>query len=117
MRARVVVGTPPFTDSRAAAKRALNVWPEWTSEAYPASSAGQFWESRWWEAAGREGVVEERCLITSGRATLYPEGGAPPVEIVEGDWVTFRAGFQGLWVVREPIAKRYAYFDAAGEEM
>ena len=89
----------------------------WACEPYPASDAGRFWESRWWEAAGREGVAEERCLVTEGRASLHPEGGGPPVEIRAGDWVVFRVGFQGMWVVHERIAKRYAYFDEAGREL
>ena len=65
----------------------------------------------------RERAAEERCLVTSGRATLWPEGGAAPVAIAEGDWVTFRRGFQCTWVVHEAIAKRYAYFDAEGREL
>lgn len=97
--------------------RAMDEWPEWTCAAFPASPAGRFQESRWWEAAGREKAAEERCLVTKGRATLWPEGGGLAVEIGQGDWVTFRRGFQGTWVVHEPFAKRYAYFDADGHEL
>ena len=56
-------------------------------------------------------------LVTAGRASLWPEGGGPAVEIARGDWVTFRRGFLCTWVVHEEIAKRYAYFDAAGAEL
>jgi alpha-ketoglutarate-dependent taurine dioxygenase/uncharacterized cupin superfamily protein len=99
------------------AARALQAWPEWRCEAYPASAAGRFHESRWWEQSGRERAAEERCLVTAGCATLWPEGGGPPVEIAEGDWATFRRGFLCEWVVHERISKRYAYFDAEGEEL
>ncbi|EOD32899.1 hypothetical protein EMIHUDRAFT_230294, partial [Emiliania huxleyi CCMP1516] len=81
------------------------------------AAAQAFRESRWWDAPGREAAAEERCLVTAGRATLWPEGGGPPVEIAKGDWVTFRRGFQCTWVVNEDIAKRYAYFDAEGAEL
>jgi uncharacterized cupin superfamily protein len=107
--------TPPPNAGPALAARALAKWPEWTCAAWPADPAGRFRESRWWE--GREGVAEERCLVTVGRATLWPEGGGPPVEIRAGEWVTFRVGFQCTWVVHEQISKRYAYFDSAGVEM
>ena len=56
-------------------------------------------------------------LVTAGRASLWPEGGGPAVEIARGDWVTFRRGFLCTWVVHEEIAKRYAYFDTAGAEL
>lgn len=55
--------------------------------------------------------------MTAGRATLWPQDGGPPSEIAAGDWATFRRGFLCEWVVHEPIAKRYAYFDEAGEEL
>ena len=104
------------------AGRARAEWPEWRCPAYPASDAGRFEESRWWEAAGRRGAAEERCLVTSGRATLWPHGGdgddgLGPIEIGAGDWVVFRRGFLCTWVVSEPMAKRYAYFTEVGEEM
>ena len=70
----------------------------------------------WAGAAGRERAAEERCLVTAGRASLWPLGGGPPIEIREGDWVTFRRGFLCTWVVHEAIAKKYSYFDAAGTE-
>ena len=52
-------------------------------------------------------------------AVVGGESGAQglPIEIAAGDWVTFRRGFLCTWVVTEPIAKRYAYFTAEGEEM
>lgn len=133
MRERIVV------DSRGAgaafaplAGRALSSWAEWRCEAYPDSASGKFEESRWWEAAGREEAEEERCLVTAGRAQLWPHGeGGPsgsglagvaagsagPIEISAGDWVVFKRGFLCTWVVTEPIAKRYAYFDGEGEEI
>jgi taurine dioxygenase len=108
--------TPP-PDAQRLASRAREVWPEWTCDAYPASPAGRFQESCWWEASGREKAAEERCLVTAGRATLWPEGGGAPIEIRAGEWATFRRGFLCEWVVHEPIAKRYAYFDEAGAEL
>ena len=112
--------------------RALEAWPEWRCAAYPASPAGKFEESRWWEAAGREAAAEERCLITAGRAILWPYGESTPpaeasadvapatlapIEIAAGDWVTFKRGFLCTWVVTEPIAKNYAYFSEEGKEL
>ena len=108
MRERIVV------DSRGAgaafaplAGRALSSWAEWRCEAYPDSASGKFEESRWWEAAGREEAEEERCLVTAGRAQLWPRAGGPsgsglagvaagsagPIEISAGDWVVFKRGF------------------------
>ena len=60
-----------------------------------------------WNAAAQVLAVraaEERCLVTAGRATLWPVGGGPPFEIRQGDWATFRRGFLCTWVVHEPIA-------------
>lgn len=114
MRGELFSKTPPPGSERLAA-RAMSEWPEWKCDAFPASSSGRFQESRWWEA--RERAAEERCLVTAGRASLWPKGGGPPVEIGAGDWATFRKGFLCTWVVHEPIAKRYAYFDASGEEL
>ena len=51
------------------------------------------------------------------RASVRPHGGGDAVEMKKGDWVTFKRGFLGTWVVHEPIAKRYAYFDADGQEL
>jgi uncharacterized cupin superfamily protein len=115
----------------ALASRAMKIWPEWRCDAYPSSPAGKFEEGRWWEASGREAAAEERCLVTSGRASLWPYGeGGPleefrsgadttpaPIQIAAGDWVTFRRGFLCTWVVHEPIAKRYAYYTDEGVEM
>jgi hypothetical protein len=115
----------------ALASRAMKIWPEWRCDAYPSSPAGKFEEGRWWEAPGREAAAEERCLVTSGRASLWPygEGGLleesrssadatpAPIQIAAGDWVTFRRGFLCTWVVHEPIAKRYAYYTDEGVEM
>ena len=95
----------------ALASRAVERWPEWTCA--PAT----FEESRWWEGAGRKAAAEERCLVTAGRATLWPHGGGDAVEIAKGDWVTFKRGFLCEWHVRETIAKRFAYFDAHGAEI
>ena len=50
-------------------------------------------------------------------ASAYGQGSGDAVEIAAGDWVTFKRGFLGVWVVREPIAKRFAYFDADGGEI
>ena len=62
-------------------------------------------------------LIQLSGLVTAGHASLWPEGGGPAVEIARGDWVTFRRGFLCTWVVHEEIAKRYAYFDAAGAEL
>ena len=113
--------TPPAgSEDGQLAARALAEWPEWTCEAYPGFPGGRFQESRWWEVPGRERVVEERCLVTSGHASLWLEGGEG--ELIEiglsaGEWVTFRKDFQCIWVIHERMAKRYAYFDAEGREI
>lgn len=91
--------------------RALAEWDEWQCE------PTRFFESRWWEAPGREEAAEERCLITEGHATLWPAAGGAGVEIRAGEWVTFRRGFLCTWVVHTPIAKRYAYFTSAGVQL
>ena len=48
---------------------------------------------------------------------MLGRGGGPPFVIQEGEWATFRRGFQCFWVVDETIAKRYAYFDEHGTEL
>ena len=116
MRARLSKVAPP--DADALARRARAEWPEWSCPAFGEDTPqGRFQESRWWEAPGRELAWEERCLVTAGRASLWPEGGGPPIEIGAGDWVTFKKGFLCTWVVHEAIAKRYAYFGANGEQL
>ena len=56
-------------------------------------------------------------ISNSDSGSYWPDGGGPPCEIRAGDWVTFRRGFQCTWIVHEPIAKRYAYFDKDGREI
>ena len=114
---RALFSAEPPPDADVLLERARSVWPEWTCPAYPASPSGRFREGLWWEAAGREQAAEERCLVTRGRATLWPLGGGAPYELRAGGWATFRRGFLCTWVVHEPIAKRYAYFDAEGREL
>ena len=57
-----------------------------------------------------------KCGCTAFKFNLrrYTGGGAP-VELSPGDWAVFRRGFQGVWVVHEPITKRYRVYDVDGE--
>ena len=59
----------------------------------------------------------ERTLIVTGRATVTPkDNSCGPIMLVAGDAVYFHHGFSCEWNILEPMTKRFAYFNAAGEE-
>lgn len=49
---------------------------------------------------------DETSYIMAGRAIVTPEGGAP-VEIAEGDLVTFQSGLICKWKIVAPLRKHY----------
>lgn len=48
----------------------------------------------------------ETCYLLEGEATVTPDGGAP-VQIAEGDLVSFSAGMSCTWEIRVPVRKHY----------
>jgi len=48
----------------------------------------------------------EVCYILEGEAVVTPKGGEP-VEINEGDLVTFAKGLSCTWEVKVPVRKHY----------
>lgn len=52
--------------------------------------------------------AQETCYILEGEVVVTPEGGEP-VEIREGDLVTFPRGMSCTWDVRKPIRKHYTF--------
>lgn len=50
----------------------------------------------------------EMCYILEGEAIVTPVGG-DPVTISEGDLVTFPAGMNCTWEIRETIRKHYLF--------
>ncbi len=66
-------------------------WPIWTKEA---STFPWTYESR------------ETCYFLEGDVTVTPEGGEP-VQMGEGDLVTFPAGMTCTWEIRTPVRKHY----------
>ena len=68
-------------------------WPIWTKEAseFP------------WHYDDRE-----RCYFLEGDVIVTPEGGEP-VQVGEGDLVTFPAGMSCIWKVRSPVRKHFMF--------
>jgi len=52
--------------------------------------------------------VTETCYFLAGRVIVTPEGGEP-VEMGEGDLVTFPAGLSCTWKILEPVRKHYSF--------
>ena len=50
----------------------------------------------------------ETSYLVAGRVIVTPENG-PPVEIGQGDLVTFPAGLSCTWKVVEPVRKHYRF--------
>jgi uncharacterized protein len=50
----------------------------------------------------------ETCYLLEGRVTVTPDGGEP-VEIEQGDLVTFPAGMSCRWDVKSPVRKHYKF--------
>jgi uncharacterized cupin superfamily protein len=51
---------------------------------------------------------QETCYILEGEVIVTPEGGEP-VEIVRGDLVTFPAGMNCSWEIKQDIRKHYIF--------
>jgi len=51
---------------------------------------------------------QETCYILDGEVTVTPEGGEP-VDIVEGDLVTFPKGMSCSWDIKQDIKKYYKF--------
>lgn len=51
---------------------------------------------------------QETCYLIAGRVIVTPAGGAP-VEIAQGDLVTFPAGLACTWQVVAPLRKHYRF--------
>ncbi|MBT3308237.1 MAG: cupin domain-containing protein [Gammaproteobacteria bacterium] len=51
---------------------------------------------------------EETCYFTKGRVTVTPEGGEP-IEMREGDLVTFPEGMTCSWEIHEAVEKHYRF--------
>jgi uncharacterized cupin superfamily protein len=68
-------------------------WPIWEKEAseFP------------WHYADRE-----TCYVLAGEVTVIPDGGEP-VQIQEGDLVTFPQGMSCTWSVTRDIRKHYRF--------
>lgn len=50
----------------------------------------------------------ETCYILEGEVIVIPEGGQP-VQLGEGDLVTFSAGMSCTWQIRRDIKKHYKF--------
>jgi len=94
-------------------KELAMTWPLWDSGTHPQTppKSGKF------HFDYNGDYASERVLIMSGRATLTPDDGSPPIEIAKGDQVFFHKGFACNWRVTERMTKHYAYFDEEGKEM
>ncbi len=68
-------------------------WPIWSKEA--ASFPWSYDET-------------EVCYFLEGSVTVTPEGGEP-VEMGEGDLVTFTKGLSCTWEIHTPVQKHYSF--------
>ena len=50
----------------------------------------------------------ETCYLLEGHVIVIPDGGEP-VEIGQGDLVTFPAGMSCTWEIRSPVRKHYTF--------
>ena len=94
-------------------RETATTWPVWDSRLHPQTppKSGKFH----FEYNGD--YETERVLVLTGKATLTPEDGSPPITISEGDQVFFHKGLVCDWHVLEPMTKHYAYFGVDGEEV
>ena len=53
--------------------------------------------------------------MESGSAIVTPDDGSPAVSFGKGDFVTFLRGVTCLWQVKEPVVKRFCFFNEKGE--
>ena len=68
-------------------------WPIWTKEA---STFPWTYDS------------SETCYFLEGDVVVTPEGGQP-VEMGQGDLVTFPAGMSCTWEIRQAVRKHYQF--------
>lgn len=52
--------------------------------------------------------VKETCLILEGKATVISADGQE-ISFAAGDLVTFEAGLECTWKIKETISKRYSF--------
>ena len=52
--------------------------------------------------------VKETCLILEGKATVISADGLE-ISFAAGDLVTFEAGLECTWKIKETISKRYSF--------
>lgn len=52
--------------------------------------------------------AQETCYILAGKVIVTPDGGEP-VNLGEGDLVTFPKGLSCTWAIKEPIRKHYDF--------
>jgi len=52
--------------------------------------------------------AQETCYILAGKVIVTPDGGEP-VDLGEGDLVTFPKGMSCTWAIKEPIRKHYNF--------
>jgi len=50
----------------------------------------------------------ETCYFLEGEVIVTPEGGAP-VQMGDGDLVTFRRGMSCTWEIKEDVKKHYKF--------
>ena len=51
----------------------------------------------------------EQCYVTSGSATVTPDGGGEPIVLEAGVMATFPAGMSCTWEVPDRITKRFIF--------
>lgn len=68
-------------------------WPIWTKEA---SEFPWHYDER------------ERCYFLEGDVVVTPDGGEP-VEMGQGDFVTFPQGMSCTWKIRKDVRKHYTF--------
>ena len=68
-------------------------WPIWTKEA---SEFPWHYDER------------ERCYFLEGDVVVTPDGGNP-VEMGQGDFVTFPQGMSCTWKIRKDVRKHYMF--------
>lgn len=71
----------------------VRTWPIWTKE--PSTFPWTYDEP-------------ETCYFLAGDVVVTPEGGTP-VQVGEGDLVTFPAGMACTWQVRAAVRKHYRF--------
>jgi uncharacterized cupin superfamily protein len=91
MSAEIVKQSDP--DAELLEKLGVYTWPIWVKEA---STFPWTYDS------------EETCYLLEGDVVVTPRGG-DPVHIGVGDLVTFPAGMNCTWEIREMVRKHYTF--------